>query len=67
MPRVNQSFDRGAERFFNKGVNGRWRDVLTREDQELYAAKVRAKFTPGLAAWVERGRLETGDPRTAPD
>jgi aryl sulfotransferase len=67
MPRVNQSFVGGAERFFNKGVNGRWRDVFNATDQELYTAKVREKFTPGLAAWVERGRLETCDPRYAPD
>jgi len=48
---------------FNKGTNGRWRGVLTDGDLALYEAKVRDGFSPGLAAWIEGGRLGAGDPQ----
>ena len=67
MPPTVQNLEGGSDRFFNKGVNGRWRDVLSPSDQALYAAKVRAKFTPGLAAWIEGGRRRSGDPATSDD
>jgi aryl sulfotransferase len=60
-------FAEGSRRFFNKGTNGRWRDVLTERDLALYDAKIRAKFTPGLAAWLEGGRRTAGDPRESAD
>ncbi len=67
MPQTKALFAEGAKRFFNKGVNGRWRNVLTEHDLTLYDAKVREKFSPGLAAWLEGGRHATGDPRLSPD
>jgi len=67
MPRVASLLQGGARRFFNVGTNGRWRGILTDSDLALYEAKVRAKFTPGLAAWVERGRLVTSEPSQSPD
>jgi aryl sulfotransferase len=48
-------FEGGAERFFFKGTNGRWRDVLTAEDLELYEAAV-SKLDPDLRRWLENGR-----------
>lgn len=60
-------FAEGSRRFFNKGTNGRWRDVLTERDLALYDGKIRAKFTPGLAAWLEGGRRTAGDPRESAD
>lgn len=63
MPHLKSSFTEGTRRFFNKGTNGRWRDVLTCDDLALYDAKVRQKFSSGLAAWIEHGRREIGDPR----
>lgn len=67
MPRVVAQLEGGVGRFFNKGVAGRWRGVLTDADLLLYEAKVREKFSPSLAAWVEGGRALAGDPRTGPD
>jgi aryl sulfotransferase len=60
------AFDRGADRFINQGVNGRWKDVLTDADLERYAALVRRKFTPAQAGWVEHGSA-AGDPRVLCD
>ncbi len=67
MPFAARSWDRGADRFLYKGVNGRWKDVLTPADLDAYAARVNVEFTPALAAWLEGGRLKAGDPATAPD
>ncbi len=67
MPQMKTMFAEGPTRFFNKGVNGRWRDVFTDEDLALYDAKVREKCSPGLAAWLEGGRQGAGDPRQRPD
>lgn len=66
MPTLSMAFDRGADRFINQGVNGRWKDVLTDADLERYAALVRRKFTPAQAAWVEHGSA-AGDPRVLGD
>jgi len=67
-PGANRLFgEGGVRRFFNKGTNGRWRSILTDEDLALYDAKVREKFSPSLAAWLEGGRRATGEPREAAD
>lgn len=66
MGQATDIFEGGSDRFFFKGSNGRWRDVMTAEDLTLYE-QAATHFTPGLARWIENGRLVTGDPRTAPD
>jgi aryl sulfotransferase len=65
MPLLKKTLADGATRFFHRGTVGRWRDILSDEDQALYAAKVRQKFSPQLAAWVESGRLIVGDPASS--
>jgi aryl sulfotransferase len=67
MPRVLKTFEGGAERFFYKGENDRWRGVLGEEDLALYERKLGASLSPACAAWLTRGRLGTCDPREAPD
>lgn len=67
LPRIGEHFDHGAERFLNKGVNGRWRDALTAEDLARYEAVFRRKVSPACAAWLEHGRHAAGDPRDAAD
>jgi aryl sulfotransferase len=59
-------FEGGSDRFFFKGSNDRWRDEMTAEDLALYE-QAATRFTPGLARWIEKGRLVAGDPRAAPD
>jgi aryl sulfotransferase len=65
MPDADHAWNGGSRRFLYKGVNGRWKDVLTAEDRAAYEAKVSFEFSPSLAAWQEHGRLIAGDPERA--
>jgi aryl sulfotransferase len=67
MPGAGMAWDDGAQRFLYKGVNGRWKDVFSAQDVAAYEAKAEAEFSPGLAAWLEHGRLVAGDPAASPD
>ena len=49
-------FDGGAATFMNKGVNGRWRDVLSAEDSAAYEAMALEKLGPDCAHWLLTGR-----------
>lgn len=60
-------FDRGHERFLNKGVNGRWQGVLDEDDLSRYGALAAKRLSPAAAAWLEKGRLATQDPLKAVD
>lgn len=66
-PNLRRSFDNGPERFFHKGQNGRWKDVLTKDDLARYDGLVKRKFSEALADWIGHGRRQAGDPRQAPD
>lgn len=55
-PQMAMVFEGGPERFFFKGTNGRWRDVLTAEDLELYE-RAASTLDPELRPWLENGRL----------
>lgn len=63
MPNVTQLFDKGSETFFNKGTNGRWKEVFRPDDLALYNAKIARHFSPDCAAWHAGGRRIAGDPR----
>jgi len=63
MPGGPSFFKNGVRDFFFKGTNGRWRDVLTREDLAEYDKAVERALTPDCAAWLERGR-QAGDPKS---
>jgi len=63
MATTKLMFEGGAERFFYRGSNERWRGVLHPEDLALYDWKLKARLPPGCAAWVAQGRLAAGDPR----
>jgi aryl sulfotransferase len=45
----------GAKRFFFKGTNGRWRDVLDADDLALYETAKQRVLEPACAQWLERG------------
>jgi aryl sulfotransferase len=54
---LNFAFDKGPDRFFHQGTNGRWQGVFAGDDLALYDAAIKQKFPPELARWIERGRL----------
>ena len=56
VPGMELVFEGGSDRFFFKGTNGRWRDILTPEDLELYE-RAASKLDPELRKWLENGRL----------
>ncbi len=45
----------GAQTFIHKGTNGRWRDVLTAEDNRRYEAMALEKLGPDCAHWLKTG------------
>jgi aryl sulfotransferase len=67
VPIAQLAWDKGADRFLNKGTNGRWKDALTKEDVARYEALAARKWSKSTASWVDRGRLAAGDPRDLPD
>ena len=67
MPPAHSYLVGGSDQFFNRGVNGRWRDVLRESDLVLYDQKIKAKFSPTLSRWIEGGRGAAGDPGDADD
>ena len=48
-------FEGGATTFINKGVNGRWRDVLSGDEIAAYEAKALAELGPECAHWLATG------------
>ncbi|WOJ92897.1 sulfotransferase domain-containing protein [Congregibacter variabilis] len=48
-------FKDGAEGFFFKGTNGRWKEVLTDEDLQLYEQAKKKVLTPDCIKWLEEG------------
>lgn len=47
----------GAETFFHKGLNERWRGVLTDDDNSAFEARAREKLEPECVTWLQSGRL----------
>ncbi|HEY9219737.1 MAG TPA: sulfotransferase domain-containing protein [Phenylobacterium sp.] len=67
LPNIGTFFDRGPDRFLNKGFNGRWMDILGADDLARYSALAKQRLSRDAAAWIEKGRLGAGDPRTLGD
>lgn len=53
---VEGVFNGGAKSFFNKGTNGRWRDVLTAEDIARYEETARRELGEECAKWLATGK-----------
>ena len=45
----------GAQRFLNKGTNGRWKGVLTQEELAQYEASATSQLSPACKRWLEFG------------
>ena len=50
-------WDGGAQTFINKGVNGRWKDMLSREEIEKYERVAEEQLGKDCARWLETGEL----------
>ncbi|KAJ3579403.1 hypothetical protein NPX13_g1157 [Xylaria arbuscula] len=48
----------GAKSFIHKGTNGRWKDVLSEEDNSRYLERARQELGEECAQWLENGRLQ---------
>jgi aryl sulfotransferase len=48
-------FEGGADTFIHKGVNGRWRDILTAEDNAAYERMAVEKLGADCARWLATG------------
>lgn len=55
----------GASTFVHKGVNGRWRDVLTVQDSVDYERLALEKLGPECARWVAEGSAPSDGARAA--
>jgi aryl sulfotransferase len=49
-------FDGGAQSFIHKGVNGRWRDVLTPDDIAAYERRALSELGADCAKWLAQGQ-----------
>jgi len=45
----------GSETFINKGTNGRWKEVLTKEDNERYERMAVEQLGERAAKWLSTG------------
>ena len=43
--------------FIHKGVNGRWRDLLSADEIERYERMAREHLAPDCAHWLATGEL----------
>jgi aryl sulfotransferase len=48
----------GARVFINKGVNGRWTELLPEEDRRHYEERALAELGPECAEWLATGKLD---------
>jgi aryl sulfotransferase len=57
VPLGGAFWDAGAEVFINKGVNGRWKDVLSSEDVAEYEARAVSELGSDCAHWLATGEI----------
>jgi len=55
VPVGGKFWDAGAEVFVHRGVNGRWRDVLSEHESSAYEARAVAELGEECARWLATG------------
>jgi aryl sulfotransferase len=66
LPGIEMAVRGGHRTFLNQGINGRWRDVLSKDDVARYRERAAAELPPGLNDWLEHGR-QGRDPKAMTD
>jgi len=57
VPLGGAFWDGGAQTFINKGVNGRWREVLSAEENAAYEKRAVTELEGPCAQWLANGAL----------
>jgi len=57
VPLGGAFWDGGAATFVHRGVNGRWRDVLTADDCRRYEETAATELGPDCARWLATGEM----------
>jgi aryl sulfotransferase len=57
VPLGGAFWDGGSDTFINKGVNGRWREVLSKEDSERYEQMCLEKLDEACTRWLNTGEI----------
>ena len=57
VPLGGAFWDGGSDTFINKGVNGRWKDLLSKEDSDRYEKMCVENLGADCAAWLNTGVL----------
>ena len=55
VPLGGAFWDGGAQTFVHKGVNGRWRDMLSPEQSAAYEARAVSELGKDCAHWLATG------------
>ena len=55
VPDGGISWKGGSKTFLNKGINGRWRDLLAEEELQLYEAAAKKSLSFDCRYWLENG------------
>ena len=56
VPLGGAFWEGGAKTFIHKGTNGRWKDMLTAEDNARYEAKAKEELGEECANWLATGK-----------
>ena len=56
VPLGGAFWEGGAKTFIHKGTNGRWRDVLSKEDVLQYEQLATTELGEDCAHWLEAGK-----------
>lgn len=54
-PSMGVAWKGGAQTFFNKGTNGRWREILTADELAQYGRTASRALSPDCRKWLESG------------
>lgn len=54
-PMVEAFFESGGDTLINKGSNGQWADLLTRDEIRRYEDRARSELGDECATWLAKG------------